>query len=128
MSSPAPMMYPTLRSLRDLHTHDGRALDGRLVVEESADVRTRDQAVAFAEFAAVGSYHGVNPIAPFSGTVGQDLEFGGVFATLGELDTRRLRFHLPALGHLRLTPCRRHGPRLSAPPRSAPLKDSARRE
>ena len=50
------------------------ALDGWLVIEESADIGTGDQTVTFAELAAVGSYNGMNPITTFPGAVGQDFE------------------------------------------------------
>ena len=46
MSSPAPMMYPTLRFGGIFTIHDCGALDSRLEVEESADIGARDQAVA----------------------------------------------------------------------------------
>src|SRR6516164_10683739 len=44
----------------DIHVHNSGTLDGWLMVEESANVGTRDQAVAFAEITTIGPHEGMD--------------------------------------------------------------------
>ncbi len=65
-----------LQPLRNFYLDHAGALQRRLIVEESSEIGTRDQAVAIAVIAAIGVKPRAHSITSFLRSIGQFFEFG----------------------------------------------------
>ena len=73
-----------LQTLRNFDLDDAGALERRLIVEEAANIRPRDQAVALAVIAAAGTEQRANLVARFFCSVRRLFEVSRVLARLCE--------------------------------------------